>query len=125
MYPCRQYLTCDLGPCYRCIHPVPPPPETVSNCSDNGVIGAITGVIGSLQALQILQLIVDTKSTSLSGKLCVFDGQDTTFMKISLRGRKKDCVVCGTTPSITTLVDYVEFCGSGPHDKVSLIFETI
>lgn len=27
------------GPCYRCIYPVPPPPETVTNCSDGGVLG--------------------------------------------------------------------------------------
>jgi adenylyltransferase/sulfurtransferase len=22
------------GPCYRCLYPTPPPPETVTNCSD-------------------------------------------------------------------------------------------
>ena len=27
------------GPCYRCIFPTPPPPETVTNCSDGGVLG--------------------------------------------------------------------------------------
>jgi adenylyltransferase/sulfurtransferase len=30
------------GPCYRCLHPVPPPPETVGRCSDNGVLGVGT-----------------------------------------------------------------------------------
>lgn len=28
------------GPCYRCIFPKPPPPETVQNCGDGGVLGA-------------------------------------------------------------------------------------
>ena len=28
------------GPCYRCLFPKPPPPETVVNCSDGGVLGA-------------------------------------------------------------------------------------
>lgn len=28
------------GPCYRCIFPQPPPPETVQNCGDGGVLGA-------------------------------------------------------------------------------------
>lgn len=28
------------GPCYRCIFPRPPPPETVNNCGDSGVLGA-------------------------------------------------------------------------------------
>lgn len=27
------------GPCYRCLFPQPPPPETVTNCSDGGVLG--------------------------------------------------------------------------------------
>lgn len=27
------------GPCYRCLYPLPPPPETVTNCSDGGVLG--------------------------------------------------------------------------------------
>lgn len=27
------------GPCYRCLFPHPPPPETVTNCSDGGVVG--------------------------------------------------------------------------------------
>lgn len=30
----------DDGPCYRCIYPKPPPPETVTNCGDGGVLGA-------------------------------------------------------------------------------------
>lgn len=36
------------GPCYRCLFPSPPPPETVTNCSDGGVIGMIPGMIGTL-----------------------------------------------------------------------------
>lgn len=34
------------GPCYRCIFPVPPPPITVTNCSDGGVLGMVPGLIG-------------------------------------------------------------------------------
>lgn len=30
----------DGGPCYRCLYPQPPPPETVASCGDVGVIGA-------------------------------------------------------------------------------------
>lgn len=28
------------GPCYRCIFPKPPSPNTVTNCGDGGVLGA-------------------------------------------------------------------------------------
>lgn len=27
------------GPCYRCLFPSPPPPGTVTNCSEGGVLG--------------------------------------------------------------------------------------
>ena len=37
------------GPCYRCLFPTPPPPETVTNCSDGGVVGVVPGIVGSLQ----------------------------------------------------------------------------
>ena len=37
------------GPCYRCVFPNPPPPDTVTNCSDGGVLGTVPGVIGTLQ----------------------------------------------------------------------------
>lgn len=30
------------GPCYRCLYPKPPPPETVGNCSEAGVLGVGT-----------------------------------------------------------------------------------
>ena len=104
------------GPCYRCIFPTPPPPETVGNCSDNGIVGAITGVIGSLQALEVLK-IVTGKQASLQGKLIVFSGTQSSFRTVKLRPKRPDCSVCGENPSITQLIDYVQFCGAGPHDK--------
>ena len=44
-------------PCYRCLFPAPPPPGTVPNCSETGVLGAAAGVMGSLQALEVLKEI--------------------------------------------------------------------
>ncbi|MBI3841087.1 MAG: HesA/MoeB/ThiF family protein, partial [Thaumarchaeota archaeon] len=40
------------GPCYRCLYPTPPPPESVQSCEDAGVLGMLPGVMGSLQAVQ-------------------------------------------------------------------------
>ncbi|KAJ8308480.1 hypothetical protein KUTeg_013354 [Tegillarca granosa] len=44
------------SPCYRCLYPKPPPPETVTNCSDGGVLGVIPGIIGCLQALEAIKI---------------------------------------------------------------------
>lgn len=45
------------GPCYRCLFPTPPSPQTMGNCEENGVLGVVTGIIGSLQALETMKLI--------------------------------------------------------------------
>ena len=37
-------------PNYRCIFPQAPPPGTVANCSEVGVLGVVAGVLGTLQA---------------------------------------------------------------------------
>lgn len=104
------------GPCFRCIHPKPPPPETVTNCSDGGVLGAVPGVIGCLQALEAIKIVTNV-GTSLSQKLLLFDGLRGTFLTVKLRGMKSTCEVCGEAPSIRQLIDYEQFCGAAATDK--------
>lgn len=53
------------GPCYRCLFPRPPPPETVTNCNDGGVLGPIVGIIGSIQALECIKCILGQPSINL------------------------------------------------------------
>uniref|UniRef100_A0A8C6VXT7 Adenylyltransferase and sulfurtransferase MOCS3 n=1 Tax=Nothobranchius furzeri TaxID=105023 RepID=A0A8C6VXT7_NOTFU len=104
------------GPCYRCLYPVPPPPETVTNCSDGGVLGVVPGVMGCFQALEVLKL-ASGLSSSCSPQLLMFDAQNLRFRSIRLRPKQADCAVCGDNPSVTRLVDYEAFCGSAATDK--------
>ncbi|XP_013404551.1 adenylyltransferase and sulfurtransferase MOCS3 [Lingula anatina] len=104
------------GPCYRCLYPTPPPPETVTNCSDGGVLGVIPGIIGCLQALEAVKVICSLGNT-YSQRLLLFDGLEGTFRTIKLRPRQQSCVVCGDNPSVTKLIDYEQFCGSRANDK--------
>lgn len=104
------------GPCYRCIFPKPPPPETVTNCGDGGVFGPAVGTIGVLQALEALKIILDLPCV-LSGQLLLFDGLETKFRNISLRAKNVNCAVCGEHPTIHKLIDYEEFCGAKATDK--------
>lgn len=53
----------------------------------------------------------------LSGRLFLYDGQAFSTRVIRLRAKQTSCVVCGTSPTITKLIDYTEFCGTQPHDK--------
>lgn len=104
------------GPCYRCIFPIPPPPEAVTNCGDAGILGPVTGVIGSLQALEAIKIALGMDDI-LSGRMLIFDGTTTTFRNIRLRNKRKDCDLCSEKPIITHLIDYEQFCGMRATDK--------
>lgn len=41
------------------------------------------------------------------------------FRTMRLRNKKKDCAICGENPTMTELVDYVQFCDGSADDKVS------
>lgn len=104
------------GPCYRCLYPIPPPPETVTNCSDGGVLGVVPGIMGCLQALEVLK-IASHQECSFAQQLLMFDGEQARFRSIRLRSRQEECVVCGEKPTVTELQDYEYFCGSAATDK--------
>ncbi|KAM9707644.1 adenylyltransferase and sulfurtransferase MOCS3 [Menidia menidia] len=104
------------GPCYRCLYPTPPPPETVTNCSDGGVLGVVPGIMGCFQALEVLK-IASGRGSSCGQQLLMFDGQDARFRSIRLRPKQPGCAACGEKPSVTGLIDYEAFCGSAATDK--------
>ncbi|XP_030902831.2 adenylyltransferase and sulfurtransferase MOCS3 [Melopsittacus undulatus] len=104
------------GPCYRCLFPKPPPPETVTNCADGGVLGVVPGIMGCIQALEVLK-IASGMGSSFNQFMLMFDAREGRFRNIKLRPKKPDCVVCGDNPSVTCLQDYEAFCGSSATDK--------
>ncbi len=103
--------------CYRCLFPAPPPPGLVPNCAEAGVLGALTGVMGSIQAIEVIKQVLEI-GDSLVSRLLLFDALAMDFRIVKLRGDPK-CPLCGDDPTITELIDYVEFCGApfpGGHD---------
>jgi len=98
------------GPTYRCLYPTPPPPSAVTNCSDGGVLGVVPGVIGVLQGLETIKILTQG-SSSLGGKLLLFDALEAKFRMVKLRNRNPDVAL------VDRLIDYVQFCGSGATDK--------
>ena len=88
------------GPCYRCLYPQAPPAETVSTCSDVGVLGPVCGTLGSLQALEAIKILTKIGDV-LSNRMLLVDGLSMSFRTIKLRSRQPTCAVCGINPSIT------------------------
>ena len=104
------------GPCYRCLYPEPPPPGLVPSCAEGGVLGVLPGIIGCLQALETIKLILGS-GDSLIGRLLLFDALSLKFRELKLR-KNPECVVCGTQPTVTQLIDYELFCGIRGEEHV-------
>src|SRR5471030_623501 len=97
------------GPCYRCLYPEPPPPGLVPSCAEGGVLGILPGLVGLIQATEAIKLILGA-GQPLIGRLLLVDALGMKFRELKLR-KNPDCVVCGTHPTVTKLIDYEEFCG--------------
>lgn len=96
------------GPCYRCVFPEPPPPELSPSCAEAGVFGVLPGVIGTLQATEVIKLALGIGSP-LIGKLMMYDALEASFQTVKLP-KRPDCMVCGTEPKITSLIESEHFC---------------
>lgn len=88
-------------PSYRCLFPTAPPPGTVPNCSEVGVLGAVVGVIGTLQATEVLKEIGGF-GDSLAGRLMIYDALAGRFEQIKV-GWDAMNPLSGTVPEIHDL----------------------
>ena len=106
------------GPCYRCLYPVPPPPEMAPSCGAAGVLGVMAGVMGLLQANEVLKLVAGI-GEPLIGRLLLYDSLGTRFTELKVN-RDPDCPICGdAAPEIDEsemgkFPDYEAFCAGAP-----------
>jgi molybdopterin/thiamine biosynthesis adenylyltransferase/rhodanese-related sulfurtransferase len=100
----------EYGPCYRCLYPEPPPPGMVPSCAEGGVLGVLCASIGSIQVTEAIKLITGI-GTPLVGRLMVYDGLEMQYRSVRIR-KDPNCAVCGTNPTVTSLIDYEAFCGT-------------
>lgn len=130
------------GPCYRCVFPRPPPPESVVGCGEGGIVGPVVGAMGVLQALEAIKLIVrgglertpeDEVASPEQTTMLLFSGMadGSLFRSVRMRGRRPDCFACSGNAPLTpdylrSSMDYVQFCGVAkpvqllrPEDRVT------
>jgi adenylyltransferase/sulfurtransferase len=88
-------------PTYRCIFPEPPPPGTVANCAEVGVLGAAVGVVGTLQATEVLKEILGV-GEGLAGRLLLYDARNARFNEIKVAWDPAN-PLSGKTPTIRDL----------------------
>ena len=96
------------GPCYRCLHPEPPPPELAPSCAEAGVLGVLPGVIGSIQAMEAIKLVLGIGDT-LAGRLLVYDALEQSFTSVSV-SQNAECPACSDPDRPPLLIDYDDSC---------------
>ncbi|KAF1831317.1 molybdopterin biosynthesis protein moeB [Decorospora gaudefroyi] len=118
------------GPCYRCVFPKPPPPESVVSCGDGGILGPVVGVMGILQALEAIKVLTQTPAASSVDppSLILFSAySNPMFRSVRLRNRKAKCAACSAHATVTPealesgSLDYVQFCGSVVSNNDALL----
>jgi adenylyltransferase/sulfurtransferase len=96
------------GPCYRCLHPEPPPAGLVPSCAEAGVLGVLPGVIGTIQATEAIKMLLGI-GDPLVGRLLLYDALRMRFRTIKMP-KDPDCSICGRRPSITSLREEAAYC---------------
>ena len=96
------------GPCYRCLHPAPPPAGSVPSCAEAGVLGVLPGIIGTMQAAEALKLVIGG-GQPLLGRLALLDAWGAHLREIPV-AKNPDCPACGKNPTITALVAEADTC---------------
>jgi len=105
-----------VGPCYRCLFPVPPPAELAPSCGANGVLGVLPGTMGLLQATEVIKLITGA-GDPLIGRLLMYDALDATTTELKVR-RDPQCPICSRAPDeiaddeMGVFPDYEAFCAA-------------
>jgi adenylyltransferase/sulfurtransferase len=109
------------GPCYRCLHPEPPPPGLIPSCAEGGVLGVLPGIIGTIQATEALKLILGI-GEPLVGRFLLYDALRMRFRVITLP-KDPDCPVCGTHPTIRQphAYDDVDRCAPAATQRTDMI----
>lgn len=104
------------GPNYRDLFPEPPPPGSVPNCAEGGVLGVLPGLLGSLQAAEVIKVAAGLGQV-LAGRLMVLDTLTGTSRTLSFDPDPD-------AEPITKLIDYEQFCGvvsgdAGNSDEIA------
>ncbi len=109
------------GPCYRCLYPVPPPPELAPSCGANGVLGVMAGVMGLLQANEVIKLAAEI-GEPLVGRLLLYESLGTSFTELKVK-RDPGCPICGEDAAeipvaeLGKFPDYELFCGAPAREE--------
>lgn len=109
------------GPCYRCFYPDPPAANSVTSCSEGGVLGPVIGLLGTAMAVEAIKVITGFYHNTFKPFLTMYSAYpQQTFRVFKMRGKQKTCLCNHITRQAIESIDYSEFCGTlGPVNLLS------
>lgn len=83
-------------PCFRCVHPEPPPPGTAETCDTAGILGPIVNVVASVQSCEALKVLAGQRA-AVCRELQVFELWENRLRQIKLDAlrQREECPACG------------------------------
>lgn len=87
-----------VGPCYRCLHPSPPPAGAVPSCADGGVLGVLPGHIGTAQATEAIKVLTGV-GAPLIGRVATYSALSGEWDYIPL-AKSPNCPACSSPRSV-------------------------
>ncbi len=100
------------GPNYRDLYPCAPPPESIPNCAEAGVLGSLTGIIGSIQANELIKLITGI-GQCLDARLLLLDSRNMQTQILQLPQYSKNNI-----RQLANAREYEQHC-PGPIPEIS------
>ena len=107
------------GPCYRCLHPTPPPAELVPSCAEGGVLGILPGVMGSIQATETIKYLTGI-GESLSNRLLLYSALEMRFNELPI-AKDENCPVCSENATIKSVKTIEQTCSLKGPDMIDQI----
>lgn len=99
------------APCYRCIFPYSPDPDSVPNCAQAGVLGPLPGIIGSMMAMEAIKWILGV-GEPLVGRIWQYNALTAKTREVRIK-RSSRCPICGDAPEIQS-IDEENYRGLDP-----------
>lgn len=96
------------GPCYRCLFPTPPAPDSIPSCSEAGVLGALPGLLGTMQAIEAIKLLLQI-GTPLIGRVLTVDVLRFHWNELALE-RNPECLLCVKNTAFANLARPAAVC---------------
>jgi adenylyltransferase/sulfurtransferase len=101
---CTTFLG-SIGPCLRCLFPIPPQTDIIPNCVTGGVLGVVPGLLGMIQATEIIKFLLQLGDLLVKRVLSI-DILQMNFREFQLQ-RNSACTICVDTPATSSQHSYL------------------